>query len=176
MMNFEDFIVAQSGDTCLGALIGQDEPDDTATQPVFILSALFMKNVVTVFDLGTPQVGFGKLKATNQQFGQYTVIPLDQRTALGTGPSASLSPTITPDVPSGSISHPTTLLTIVTITLNEYAIVETSGTGPVNENTSGVNKQTGLSNPGSIAVISNLAGTTVPATQANTVAIGKFSH
>jgi hypothetical protein len=103
MMDFEDFILEQSGDTCVGALVGTDEPDDTETQPVWILSSLFMKNVVTVFDLGTPAVGFGRLKATNEQFGEFTVVQLSQRTALGTGPSASLSPTIIEPTPTGSI-------------------------------------------------------------------------
>ena len=103
MMDFEDFILEQSGDTCIGSLVGTDEPDDTETQPVWILSALFMKNVVTVFDLGTPAVGFGRLKAT-KQFGGFTVVQVSQRTALGTGPSASLSPTIIePTPPAGSI-------------------------------------------------------------------------
>jgi hypothetical protein len=172
MMDFTDFIVAQSGGVCLGALVGDDTPDDTGTQPVFILGALFMKNVVTVFDLGTPAVGFGRLKSTGEQFGTYTVVPNDQRTALGTGPSALLSPTITRPAFTGRTYHMTSPLTIATLTLSEYAIVETQGTGSVNAHTAGDNQQTGLSNPGTIAVISNLAGTTVPATEANTVPIG----
>src|SRR5271168_1953586 len=94
MMDFEDFIWGQIGDTCVGALVGTDEPDDTEAQPVWILSTLFMKNVVTVFDLGTPAVGFGRLKGANEQFGEFTLVQASQRTELGTGPSASLSPTI----------------------------------------------------------------------------------
>ena len=102
MMDFDDFILEQDGDICVGALVGTDEPDDTETQPVWILSALFMKNVVTVFDLGTPAVGFGRLKG-NEQFGEFTVVQVSQRTALGTGPSASFSPTIIEPTPVGSI-------------------------------------------------------------------------
>ena len=50
--------------------------------------------------------------------------------------------------------------------------MEKSGTGPVGDNTAKVTKQTGLPNPGTIAVISDLEGTTVgPGTQANTVVI-----
>lgn len=172
MMDFTDFILAQNGDTCLGVLIGEDSPDDTGTQPVFILGALFMKNVVTVFDLGTPAVGFGRLKSTSEQFGTYTVVPNGQRTALGTGPSAQLSPTITRPAFNGRMYHMTSPLTIAALTLTEYAVVETQGTGPVNANTAGDNQQTGLPNPGTIAVISTFVGTTVPATQANTVPIG----
>jgi hypothetical protein len=103
MMNFEDFVLAQDGDTCVGALVATSEADDTDTQLVWVLSALFMKNVVTVFDLGTPAVGFGRLKATNPQFGEFTVVQEDQRTALGTGPSASLSPTLVQTTPTGGI-------------------------------------------------------------------------
>lgn len=102
MMDFEDFIVEQSGDTCVGSLVGTDETDDTETQLVWILSALFMKNVVTVFDLGTPAVGFGRLKG-KEQFGEFTIVQESQVTALGTGPSASLSPTIIEPTPVGSI-------------------------------------------------------------------------
>jgi hypothetical protein len=50
--------------------------------------------------------------------------------------------------------------------------VAAQGTGPVGDNTSGVNKQTGLPDPGTIAVISNLEGTTIVAgTKPNTAGI-----
>jgi len=103
MMDFEDFVIDQEGDTCVGALAANSEPDDTGTQLVWILSALFMKNVVTVFDLGTPAVGFGRLKATSEQFGEFTVVQDSQRTALGTGSFASLSPTLVQTTPTGGI-------------------------------------------------------------------------
>jgi hypothetical protein len=95
MMNVADFILTQSGGTCLGALVGADEADDTETTLVFILGALFLKNVMTVFDLGAPAVGFGRLKDADTQYGSYTIVPQNQMTALGTGPFASLSPTLT---------------------------------------------------------------------------------
>jgi hypothetical protein len=95
IMDPQDFILQEQEGTCLGALVGTDTPDDHMEEPVFILGALFMKSFITVFDLGSPAVGFGRLKATNQQYGSFTVVPNDQRTALGTGPSAHLSPTFT---------------------------------------------------------------------------------
>jgi len=50
--------------------------------------------------------------------------------------------------------------------------VEKSGTGPVGDNTAGVTKQTGLPNPGTVAVVSDVEGTTVgPGTLANTAVI-----
>jgi Eukaryotic aspartyl protease len=96
MMDPSDFIIQQQGDACIGALIPMDMPDDHLTELVWILGALFMKNVVSVFDLGAPAVGFGRLKATNYQYGSYTVVGNNEATALGTGPSATLSPTFTP--------------------------------------------------------------------------------
>jgi len=95
MMDLSDFILVQSGETCVGSLVGLDEPDDTETELVFLLGALFMKNVMTVFNLGMPAVGFGRLKNTNAQYGGFTSVPQNEVTALGTGPSASLSPTLT---------------------------------------------------------------------------------
>jgi len=103
MIDPQDFVLAQQGDTCVGALVGSDIPDDNLEEPVFLLGALFMKAFVTVFDLGTPAVGFGRLKETNQQYGAFTVVPDHQRAALGTGPSASLSPTFDRPAPGGSI-------------------------------------------------------------------------
>ena len=103
MMNPEDFIMQQDGDTCVGALVAQDFVDDTQTQLGFILGALFMKNVVSVFDLGRPAVGFGRLKVAGERYGAATVVPQNQQTALGTGPSASLSPTFNP--PTRTVSH-----------------------------------------------------------------------
>ena len=99
MMNVNDFISDKSGNTCLGALTGVDNVDDNHEELVFVIGALFMKNVVTVYDLGAPAVGFGRLKNINAQFGEYSIVPLSQLTALGTGPYASLSPTLT--VPPG---------------------------------------------------------------------------
>lgn len=93
VMNPQDFVLAQTGDTCLGALVAVDTPDDHFKEPVFILGALFMKSFVTIFDLGTPAVGFGRLKESSQQYGTYEVVSDNQRTALGTGPYASLNPT-----------------------------------------------------------------------------------
>jgi hypothetical protein len=51
-------------------------------------------------------------------------------------------------------------------------VVQKQGTGPVGDNTAGITEQTGVPNPGTVAVISDLEGTTVgPGTQANTAAI-----
>lgn len=94
MMDANDFISDRSGNTCLGALTGIDNVDDNHEELGFIIGALFMKNVVTVYDLGAPAVGFGRLKNTNARFGEYSIVPLNELTALGTGPYASLSPTL----------------------------------------------------------------------------------
>lgn len=96
MMDPSDFILQKSGSICIGALVPMDMPDDHLTEFVWILGALFMKNVVSVFDLGAPAVGFGRLKETNDQYGSYTVVSPEEATALGTGPSASFSPTFNP--------------------------------------------------------------------------------
>ena len=102
MMDPQDFLVAElGGGACQGALVGMDTPDDNFEEFVFILGELFMKSFVTVYDLGSPAVGFGRLKATNQQFGSVTVVPFNQRTALGTGPSGHLSPTFVRPTPKG---------------------------------------------------------------------------
>jgi cathepsin D len=103
MMNPEDFIMQRQGNQCVGALVGQDFIDDTNTEFGFILGALFMKNVVSVFDLGKPAVGFGRIKTAGKSYGGYTVVQDAQATALGTGPSASLSPTFNP--PRGKSSR-----------------------------------------------------------------------
>lgn len=103
LMNPEDFIMQRQGNQCVGVLVGQDFIDDTNTEFAFILGALFMKNVVTVFDLGQPAVGFGRIKNSGKGYGGYTVVPDTQATALGTGPSASLSPTYNP--PRRTSSH-----------------------------------------------------------------------
>jgi hypothetical protein len=96
MMDPNDFILQEQGGACIGALIPMDFPDDTLTELVWILGALFMKNVVSVFDLGAPAVGFGRLKETTDQYGSYTVVGNNEATALGTGPSATFSPTFNP--------------------------------------------------------------------------------
>jgi hypothetical protein len=49
--------------------------------------------------------------------------------------------------------------------------VEKSGTGPVGDNTAEITNQTGLPNPGTVAVISNIGTTAGPGTQANTPVI-----
>jgi Eukaryotic aspartyl protease len=103
MMNPEDFIMQRQGNQCVGILVGQDFIDDTNTEFGFILGAIFMKNVVTVFDLGRPAVGFGRIKNAGKSYGGYTIIPDAQATALGTGPSASFSATYNP--PRGTSSH-----------------------------------------------------------------------
>jgi hypothetical protein len=102
-MDPQDFIVFEAQGACLGALVGMDIPDDNFEESVFLLGALFMKNVVTVFDLGSPAVGFGQLKKSNQQYGSATVVQSDQRTAKGTGPSALLIPTFTGPIITGVI-------------------------------------------------------------------------
>ena len=95
-MDPQDFVLSQTGDICIGVLAEDDIPDDNFNEFVWILGALFMKNIVTVFNLGAPAVGFGQLKGTTQQFGTYSVVPLEEMTALGTGPFASVSPTFIP--------------------------------------------------------------------------------
>ena len=176
MMDFQDFVLIRQGNTCVGALAGVDMPDDTGTELVFILSSLFMKNVVTIFDLGTPAVGFGKLKATKEQFGEYTIVLNVERTALGTGPTALLDPTIVRPTPTSNIDLIFALLIIGAVAIALYTVVATPGTGPLNENTSGINKQAGLPNPGTIAVVSNLEATTVPATEPNTLPLSSISN
>jgi len=97
-----DFIIGEEGQICVGAITQDDIPDDTRQEFVWILGALFMKNVLTVFDLGAPAVGFGRLKAVDDRFGSFTVINDAQQTALGTGPFASLSPTFNPIIRTSS--------------------------------------------------------------------------
>ena len=101
MMNPHDFIIDQEEETCVGALVGQDTPDDLFQEPVWILGNLFMKNFLTIFDLGAPAVGFGRLKSVTSQYGGYTEIQEFQRTQVGTGPSARLSPTFIPTAANG---------------------------------------------------------------------------
>ena len=104
MMDPQDFVIDQRGNICTGALVGINAPDDNLKEPVFLLGALFMKGFVTIFDLGAPAVGFGRLKATKQQYGAFTVVPPNQRTALGTGPAASLSPTFVRPTQGGTVN------------------------------------------------------------------------
>jgi Eukaryotic aspartyl protease len=100
MMEPSDFLTQNLGDGyCVGALAGIDVPDDSGQEFVWILGALFLKNVITVFDLGAPGVGFGRPQTVGKQYGSYTVIPLQQGTQLGTGPDASLMPTWQPTTP-----------------------------------------------------------------------------
>lgn len=101
-MDPRDFIVGQVGEICFGAITQDDIPDDTTQELVWILGALFMKNVLTVFNLGAPAVGFGRLKAVEDRFGSFTVIGNAQQTALGTGPFASVSPTFNPIIRTSS--------------------------------------------------------------------------
>jgi hypothetical protein len=100
MMNLQDFVVGETNGTCAGALASSSGVDDTLTEPVWILGELWMKNVVSIFDLGRPAVGFANLKEINSPYGTQTLIADSERTALGTGPSAHVSPTFTPVVPS----------------------------------------------------------------------------
>jgi len=96
MVSKDDLIVGTDGANCVGALVEADIPDDNLQTLTFILGALFMKNVVSVFDLGTPAVGFGRQKISNRQYGGYIVVPVPEMTAEGTGPFATLSPTFNP--------------------------------------------------------------------------------
>lgn len=89
---------------CAGALVASQGADDTLTQPVWILGALWMKNFVSIFDLGRPAVGFASLRSINSPYGTQTLIPDSERTALGTGPSASAMATFAPQLPSGDYS------------------------------------------------------------------------
>jgi hypothetical protein len=157
MMNPNDFIVQQQGNTCIGALVAMDMPDDHLTELVFILGALFMKNVVSVFDLGAPAVGFGRLKDTNQRYGEYTVIGNNENTALGTGPFATLSPTFHPQRRMLSPESKLTLETqVVNIATNPVTAVV--GTGVINPNLAFIAAQTGVltSAGASVAVTSNI--------------------
>jgi Eukaryotic aspartyl protease len=97
-LDSNDFIIGQLGDQCIGALVEDNIPDDNNEEFVFILGALFMKNVVSVFDLGVPRVGFGWLQGVNSEFGAFTIVPTTQWTGLGTGPYATLSATFQPEI------------------------------------------------------------------------------
>jgi Eukaryotic aspartyl protease len=92
-MDPQDFIFGQSGDTCLGVLAASEFLDQQQQELIFILGATFMKNVITIFDMGVPRVGFGQIKSVSKQYGDYTIVPDEQATALGTGPSASVKAT-----------------------------------------------------------------------------------
>lgn len=95
MMDPQDFIISAAQNVCVGALVGMSVPDPVTEESVFLLGELFMKNVVTVYDLGTPAIGFGHLKAINQVYGSLTVVQNSQRTAPGTGTLATSGPTLT---------------------------------------------------------------------------------
>jgi hypothetical protein len=95
MLDPQDFIILQQQNVCIGALIEMSVPDTNTEEPIFLIGELFMKNVITVYDLGKPAIGFGHLKAINPLYGSATVVLDSQRTALGTGSSATLSPTLT---------------------------------------------------------------------------------
>jgi hypothetical protein len=103
MMNTQDFVIGSEDGFCVGALMGFNFTDDTSTEPAWILGALWMKNVISVFDLGKPAVGFGHLRQISSPYGTQTVVPASEWTALGTGPSASAIPTFTPAVGPGDI-------------------------------------------------------------------------
>jgi len=102
VMEPQDFIIAAVDGTCLGAFVGLDTPDDEITDLAFIMGALFLKNVVTIIDLGAAAVGLGRINNTNKRYGDYTVVQLEEMTAKGTGPYATLSPTLT--IASGILS------------------------------------------------------------------------
>jgi hypothetical protein len=105
MINMQDFVLAEQDSVCASSLTGVNTPDDTLTEPVWILGSIFMKNLVTVFDLGKPAVGFGNLHKINSPYGTDTLIPESEATALGTGPSASVSPTFIPSAAAGDILY-----------------------------------------------------------------------
>jgi hypothetical protein len=160
MMNPNDFIIQQQGNTCIGALVAMDMPDDNLEELVFILGALFMKNVVSVFDLGAPAVGFGRLKDSNQQYGGYTVVGNNEQTAHGTGPSATLSPTLNPQ---RRILSKEFQLTLETRTINIAAnpVTAVTGTGPINPNLAFIASQQGVPTSAgeSVVVTSNIPTT-----------------
>jgi Eukaryotic aspartyl protease len=95
MMDPQDFIIAEAENVCVGVFIELSVADGNEEELAFLLGAPFIKNFVTVFDLGTPAIAFGNLKASNHVYGSATIIQNSQRTALGTGPFATLSPTLT---------------------------------------------------------------------------------
>jgi hypothetical protein len=95
MMDPQDFIISASQNVCVGALVGMSVPDPLTEESVFLLGELFMKNVVTLYDLGTPAIGFGHLKAINKLYGSATVVQNSQRTAQGTGSSTTSAPALT---------------------------------------------------------------------------------
>jgi hypothetical protein len=124
MMDPEDFIVFQQGDECTGALAEFDLADDEGTEAVFLLGALFMKNIVSVFDLGTPAVGFGRLRNVSHPYGTATVVPPDEMTALGTGSLAKQSPTFRPPGQTGLAPY---LSPDERIDLDYYRLSDNSG-------------------------------------------------
>jgi hypothetical protein len=160
MMDPKDFVVQQQGSTCIGALVAMDMPDDHLAELVFILGALFMKNVVSVFDLGAPAVGFGRLKDSNQQYGGYTVIGNDENTALGTGPSATLSPTFSPQRRMLSQKLELTLETQI-VNIGPDPVTAVIGTGPISPNLAFITPQQGVPTSAgeTVAVTSNIPTT-----------------
>jgi Eukaryotic aspartyl protease len=177
MMNPADFIRENSQDgTCLGAIVGEDVPDDNLEQPVWILGNLFMKNFLTIFDLGGPTVGFGQLKQVDKQYGGYTEIPNFQRTQLGTGPSASLSATFIPPQPYGMWCHCLSVLIegSTTVEITAYNVQLVQGTGGVSVDAIGLARQTGIPTPKGDQI---LATSNVPYTEPNpgpTPSLGTF--
>ena len=163
MMNPTDFISANLGGSCLGALAGVDAPDDTTTELVFILGALFMKNLVTVYDLGAPAVGFGRLKDANTRFGGYSIVRPNEETALGTGPFATLSPTLS--YPAGIPLSIVTNLGSFTLNILPPMITVVNGTGAVDFSITQVATATGVqtSAGATVAVTSNIPA--IPQTQ-----------
>jgi Eukaryotic aspartyl protease len=105
MMDIQDFVLQEEDGMCIGALAASQGADDTFQEPVWILGALWMKNVVSVFDLGRPAVGFASLRKIDSTYGTQTLIPDSERTALGTGPSASALATFVPNVPGDYSLH-----------------------------------------------------------------------
>ena len=157
MMDPDDFVLQKDGNVCVGALVAFDAPDDNMTDFVFIIGALFMKNVMTIFDLGGATIGFGRLKETNRQFGEYSIVPAVEMTALGTGPYATLKPTLTIPLRTRSLSS---LLMVgpLTVSLTPPAVTIVPGTGAINPNITQTIVPTGVSTSSgaSIAITSNI--------------------
>jgi Eukaryotic aspartyl protease len=174
LMNLQDFMLEQQDSYCLGALVSFASADDTLTEPVWILGSLWMKNVMSVFDLGKPAVGFGTLREINSPYGTQTLVPDSQRTALGTGPSASASATFTPAPPPNGIPPAFLLLIEGGPTISEYAVTTVPGTGPLSLNSALVNRQTGVptSAGATVVVTSDIP---VEALGTNIVSLGEMS-
>jgi Eukaryotic aspartyl protease len=151
-----DLTLNTDGTSCLGAIIGVDIPDASVDDVVWIMGDVFMKNVISVFDLGSPAIGFGRIKNLDQNYGDFTAVAPLELTALGTGPSASVRPTMTR--PSSTVSSRRANLVSFPKSLTAPAITYYQGTGLISPDLQHLSAVTGVSTSAGavIAVTSNI--------------------